>query len=91
MDSADHPYAPLERARQRRDIAVAIRRARDGVNTIMELSGGSGVYQTAAMERIWRDCTASAAHASFGWDAAMTAYGRALVGLVPPASDPLAR
>jgi 3-hydroxy-9,10-secoandrosta-1,3,5(10)-triene-9,17-dione monooxygenase len=79
MDSAKRPYSSLESIAHRRDIAFAVQRARRAVNQLLELSGGGGVYASATIERLWRDCNASAAHASFGWDASMAAYGRALL------------
>jgi 3-hydroxy-9,10-secoandrosta-1,3,5(10)-triene-9,17-dione monooxygenase len=78
-ESAERPYSPLEAIAHQRDIAFAVQRARRAVNRLMELSGGSGVYAAAAIERLWRDCNASAAHGSFGWDTSMAAYGRALL------------
>jgi 3-hydroxy-9,10-secoandrosta-1,3,5(10)-triene-9,17-dione monooxygenase len=78
-ESAQRPYSPLEVVAHQRDIAFAVQRARRATNQLMESSGGSGVYAAAAIERLWRDCNASAAHGSFGWDATMAAYGRALV------------
>ncbi|HEY2594279.1 MAG TPA: acyl-CoA dehydrogenase family protein [Chloroflexota bacterium] len=78
-ESAERPYSPLEVVAHQRDIAFAVQRARRAVNQLMELSGGSGVYAAAAIERLWRDCNTSAAHGSFGWDTTMAAYGRALL------------
>jgi alkylation response protein AidB-like acyl-CoA dehydrogenase len=80
MQSANGADDSLESATHRRDIAFAVQRARRAVNQLMELSGGSGLYTAAIIERLWRDCNASAAHASFGWDTTMAAYGRALIG-----------
>jgi 3-hydroxy-9,10-secoandrosta-1,3,5(10)-triene-9,17-dione monooxygenase len=79
MQLAEGSYTSLESAAHRRDIAFAVQHARRAVNQLMELSGGRGLYGAAHIERLWRDCNASAAHASFGWDATMAAYGRALV------------
>jgi alkylation response protein AidB-like acyl-CoA dehydrogenase len=75
----DVMYSPLERAQHRRDIAYAVQQARRATNDLMELSGGSGLYATATIQRMWRDCNAAAAHASFAWEPAAVAYGRALL------------
>jgi 3-hydroxy-9,10-secoandrosta-1,3,5(10)-triene-9,17-dione monooxygenase len=79
MDTAEQPYTSLESAAHRRDIAFAVQRARRAVNQLLEISGGGGLYASARIERLWRDCNASAAHGSFGWDKTMAAYGRALL------------
>jgi alkylation response protein AidB-like acyl-CoA dehydrogenase len=82
-DTVEQPYSSLDAVVHRRDIAFAVQRSRRAVNRLMELSSGSGIYSAAGIERLWRDCNASAAHASFGWDTAMAAYGRALLEDAP--------
>ena len=78
-EAAEQPYTALDAVVHRRDIAFAVQSARRAVNRLMELSSGSGIYADTDIQRLWRDCNASAAHASFGWEAAMTGFGRALV------------
>jgi 3-hydroxy-9,10-secoandrosta-1,3,5(10)-triene-9,17-dione monooxygenase len=80
-DAAEQPYSAMDAIAHRRDIAFAVQRARRAVNSLMELSSGRGIYAASGIERLWRDCNASAAHASFGWDTAMSAFGRALLEL----------
>jgi alkylation response protein AidB-like acyl-CoA dehydrogenase len=87
METPAHPYTQLESAEQRRDIVYAVHRARYAVNQLMELSGGTGIYDDVPIQQLWRDCTASAAHASFGWNAGLAEYGRALLGLAAGSSD----
>jgi 3-hydroxy-9,10-secoandrosta-1,3,5(10)-triene-9,17-dione monooxygenase len=72
-------------------VTYAVQHARQAVNSLMELAGGSGIYDSAQIQRHWRDCNAAAAHASFSWNLAATAYGRAQLGLPPAGSDPFAR
>lgn len=72
---------PAMRARYRRDSAFAVREARQATNALFEASGGSGVYESGPMERIWRDNNVSAAHIGFAWDGAAVAYGRDALGL----------
>jgi 3-hydroxy-9,10-secoandrosta-1,3,5(10)-triene-9,17-dione monooxygenase len=79
MDSVERPYSSLESIAHRRDIAFAVQRARRAVNRLLEIDGGGGLYASARIERLWRDCNASAAHGSFSWEATMAAYGRALL------------
>ncbi len=91
MASADEPYTPLERTLHRRDMAYAVQQARHAMNELMELSGGSGIYDAMTIQRMWRDCNAAAAHYGLTWETAATAYGRALLDLPPARSDRLAR
>jgi alkylation response protein AidB-like acyl-CoA dehydrogenase len=82
---------PAMRARYRRDNAFAVQEARHATNALFEASGGSGVYETGAMERIWRDNNVAAAHIGFAWDAAATAYGRETLGLGGAKSERIGR
>jgi 3-hydroxy-9,10-secoandrosta-1,3,5(10)-triene-9,17-dione monooxygenase len=91
METSERPYSAIERVEHRRDVTYAVQHARQAVNSLMELAGGSGIYDSAQIQRHWRDCNAAAAHASFSWNLAATAYGRAQLGLPPAGSDPFAR
>jgi len=73
----------LERARIIRDLAYAAQSCRYAVTRLFEASGGSGVYSSSPLQRIWRDANTSAAHTAFSWDEAATHFGRAHFGLVP--------
>ncbi|MET8827653.1 acyl-CoA dehydrogenase family protein [Streptomyces sp. NPDC004610] len=54
-----------ERARTRRDIAWAGSRCRDVVNTVFQHAGSGGVYDSAPLQRLWRDAHAAALHPTF--------------------------
>jgi alkylation response protein AidB-like acyl-CoA dehydrogenase len=77
--------SPLDSTRFARNWAYAAQTARYGVTRIFEFAGGSGIYDTSELQRIWRDVNSAAQHYAFVWDGAMTNFGRALVGLPPPA------
>ncbi len=83
VDSAKEPsdVSPLERARIPRDWAYAAQKARYAVTRLFEASGGGSIYDDSAFQRIWRDVNSAAQHFAFGWDSAMTSYGRASAGL----------
>jgi alkylation response protein AidB-like acyl-CoA dehydrogenase len=85
IDNAAAPDAlsPLERARIPRDWAYAAQRSRYAVNRIFEAAGGSGIYNSSEIQRIWRDVNSAAQHGAFGWDGAMANYGRSLLGIAP--------
>jgi alkylation response protein AidB-like acyl-CoA dehydrogenase len=85
IDALTEPtrLAPLDRARLPRDWAYAARTVRDAVGRLFSASGGTAVYDDSDIQRIWRDANAAAQHYAFGWDNAMSDYGRVLAGLPP--------
>ena len=50
-------------------------------NSLFEASGGSNIYETKDMQRLWRDATSPATHHGLMWDIHGLAYGRAAAGL----------
>ncbi|NSX14710.1 acyl-CoA dehydrogenase family protein [Cupriavidus taiwanensis] len=93
VDSAEDPrsLSELEWARIPRDWAYAAQKARYAVNALFEAAGGSGIYNSSELQRIWRDVNSAAQHFAFTWDSAMTSYGRAAVGLPPSKFGPKGR
>lgn len=83
IDRAASPsdISPLERAQIPRDWAWAAQTARYAATRMFEASGGSGIYDGHALQRVWRDINSAAQHFAFTWDSAMTSYGRAACGL----------
>jgi 3-hydroxy-9,10-secoandrosta-1,3,5(10)-triene-9,17-dione monooxygenase len=82
IDTAATPDAlsPVERARISRDWAYAAQKARYATTLLFEASGGSGIYEGSAIQRMWRDVNSAAQHFAFTWDSAMTSFGRAKIG-----------
>ncbi|WP_274030782.1 acyl-CoA dehydrogenase family protein [Streptomyces sp. MMBL 11-1] len=70
--------SPQERARTRRDIAYAGTRCREVVNAVYEASGAGAIYDTAPVQRIWRDANAAAQHPAFDLRRWGPAHGEAL-------------
>jgi alkylation response protein AidB-like acyl-CoA dehydrogenase len=68
-----------------RDLAYAAQTCRRAVNSLIEASGGSTIYNTSEIQRIWRDINGVCGHVGFNWDATMTGAGRFELG-VPPSS-----
>ncbi|RDK08240.1 acyl-CoA dehydrogenase family protein [Cupriavidus lacunae] len=93
VDSADDPrsISDLDWARIPRDWAYAAQKARYAVNALFEAAGGSGIYNSSELQRIWRDVNSAAQHFAFTWDSAMTSYGRAVIGLQPSKFGPKGR
>jgi len=77
----------LDRARYVRDIAHAANRCRDAVNSLFEASGGSAIYDSFPLQRLWRDINAAAAHNSFLRDRTAMPAGRAMLGLPDSGRD----
>lgn len=75
----------LEQARIPRDWAHAAQASRYAVTRLFECSGGSGIYDSSDMQRVWRDVNSAAQHVAFSWDTAMSGFGRAMLGLAPTA------
>lgn len=87
VETLHRPLSPLERTIHRRDIGYAVQHARHAVNVLYELGGGSSVYETAELQRQWRDVNAAAAHFGLQWEASAIAFSRAALGLPPAKSD----
>ncbi len=79
VDPAD--ISGTQRVRFQRDVAFAAQKCRYAVTSIFEINGGSGIYDSSELQRIWRDVNAACCHFAFTWDSAGTNYGRALLGL----------
>jgi 3-hydroxy-9,10-secoandrosta-1,3,5(10)-triene-9,17-dione monooxygenase len=90
IDEAASPESIGDAARARipRNWAYAAQTARHAVNRVFEASGGSGIYESSELQRIWRDANAAAQHFAFTWDSAMANFGRVLVGLKPLSRGP---
>ncbi|WP_322045406.1 acyl-CoA dehydrogenase family protein [Paraburkholderia sp. J67] len=93
VDTAEDPKAitALEWARVPRDWAYAAQTARKAVNGLFEAAGGTGIYNTSELQRVWRDTNSAAQHFAFTWDSAMTNYGRAALDLPPSKFGPKGR
>lgn len=85
LDRVNDPQAltQVERAAFPRDWAYAVQTARQAVNDIFEAAGGSSIYAQSDIQRYWRDANSGAQHVAFGWDKAMSNFGRTLAGHPP--------
>jgi len=78
-------FDDLDRAKCRRDTSFAAQLCRRAVNDLFESSGGSSLFESSDMQRLWRDANAAAAHHGLMWDIRGTEFARVLMGL--PAAD----
>jgi 3-hydroxy-9,10-secoandrosta-1,3,5(10)-triene-9,17-dione monooxygenase len=83
IDAATDPadITATQRIRFQRDVAFAAQKCRYAATSIFEINGGSGIYESSDLQRIWRDVNAACCHFAFTWDSTATNYGRALLGL----------
>ncbi len=84
---AGRAITAAEGARNRRDIAFAVRQIRDAVQALAELSGARTVYDADPMQPLLRDVLTIATHHIFHPSVTMVPYGRMLLGLPPPPGE----
>jgi len=72
-----------KRARVRMDCAWAVRLCLEGVEILMLASGGSGIGDTNAVQRAWRDLHAINMHGLLNLQTNQEMYGRVLLNLQP--------
>jgi 3-hydroxy-9,10-secoandrosta-1,3,5(10)-triene-9,17-dione monooxygenase len=77
--------AELDRVRCRRDASYSAQLCRRAVNDLFEASGGSSLYDSSDIQRLWRDANAAAAHHGLAWDVRGLEFGRVMMGL--PATE----
>jgi alkylation response protein AidB-like acyl-CoA dehydrogenase len=84
-DSIQDPaeVSPLKAAQIARDWAWAAQKSRYAATRLFEAAGGTGIYDSSEMQRLWRDVNSAAQHFAFTWDGAMAIHGRAMLGLAP--------
>ncbi len=69
----------LDRSRCRRDVSYSAQLCRQAVNSLFEASGGSSIYDSADLQRLWRDSNVAAAHHGLFWDFHGLAYAKELI------------
>jgi len=74
----------VDRTRCRRDHAFAAQMARKAVNLLWEESGGSSLYESTELQRLWRDANGAAAHHGLGWDWQAITWGKIVLDLTKP-------
>lgn len=63
--------------------AYAIKMCCEAVNRLFEVAGGSTWIHDNEIQRLWRDCNMTAAHAYTDYDVCKQILGRSLMGLEP--------
>jgi 3-hydroxy-9,10-secoandrosta-1,3,5(10)-triene-9,17-dione monooxygenase len=75
-----------EKLRFKRNVAYAMERCTEAVDTLHALAGANGIYDRYPIQRLFRDQHALAAHIGFSWDA--QAWPWALVAMGGEFSSP---
>jgi alkylation response protein AidB-like acyl-CoA dehydrogenase len=85
VDASADPlgFNRLERASLLRDYAYAAQAARSAVNDLFEGGGSRAIYDSAELQRSWRDMNTACAHIGFQWDRTAPTFARAFLDLPP--------
>ncbi|HEY2592754.1 MAG TPA: acyl-CoA dehydrogenase family protein [Chloroflexota bacterium] len=73
-----------DRAKCRRDNAFIAQSCRKAVSMLYEECGGSGLYESSDLQRLWRDTAAASAHHGLTWDWHAVGWSKAILGLPTP-------
>ena len=65
----------------RRDFTYAMRMVRDAMDTLIKISGSSGLMENNPVQRCWRDVHAISSHVVMNWDVPAENFGRSEFGL----------
>ena len=79
---ADYTGMSLEtRTLLRRDWTYALKMLRDAMDSLIKISGSSGLMQSNPVQRCWRDVHAISSHVVMNWDVPAENFGRMEFGL----------
>jgi 3-hydroxy-9,10-secoandrosta-1,3,5(10)-triene-9,17-dione monooxygenase len=70
-----------DRAKCRRDQAFTAQTVRKAVNMLYEECGGSALFESSDLQRLWRDVNAAAAHRGLAWDWISVGWTKTILGL----------
>jgi 3-hydroxy-9,10-secoandrosta-1,3,5(10)-triene-9,17-dione monooxygenase len=78
----DYPGMSIEtRTLLRRDYGYAMRVLRDAMDSLVKISGSSGLMAGNPVQRCWRDVHAISSHVVMNWDVPAENFGRMELGL----------
>ena len=66
--------------RFKRNLAYAVTLCTEAVDSLHAMAGANGIYETAPLERIFRDAHSLAGHISFSFDAQASGWGLVALG-----------
>ena len=65
----------------RRDWTYAMRQLRTAMDSLIKISGSSGLLDNNSVQRSWRDVHAISSHVVMAWDVPAENFGRTQLGL----------
>ena len=68
------------RLRYKRNSAMGVRLCVEAVDSLHEMAGGMGIYDSSPLQRMFRDMRAGAGHFSFSTDAQLPPWGLVMLG-----------
>jgi 3-hydroxy-9,10-secoandrosta-1,3,5(10)-triene-9,17-dione monooxygenase len=68
------------RLRYKRNTAMAVKLCIDAVDSLYEMAGANGIYDSSPLQRMFRDMRAAAGHFSFSTDAQLPPWGLVALG-----------
>ena len=81
---ADYAGMTMEtRILLRRDWTYAMRQLRAAMDSLIKISGSSGLMESNPVQRCWRDVIAISSHIVMSWDVPAENFGRVQFGLKP--------
>ena len=88
--AADYAGMTMEtRTLLRRDFTYAMRMLRDAMDSLIKISGSSGLMDDNTAQRCWRDVHAISSHVVMNWDVPAENFGRTEFGLQLNPSYPM--
>lgn len=73
-----------DKVRYRRDAFFSVRMCLEAVDILMGIAGSGGLYNTSAIQRLFRDAHAANAHIMFSPDVQGSLYGQHALGVAGP-------
>jgi 3-hydroxy-9,10-secoandrosta-1,3,5(10)-triene-9,17-dione monooxygenase len=77
---AGETFDTLRKLRYRRNSALAVKMATEAVDILHEMAGGNGIYDSALIQRHFRDAHAAAGHINFSVDVQLPTWGLVALG-----------
>jgi 3-hydroxy-9,10-secoandrosta-1,3,5(10)-triene-9,17-dione monooxygenase len=68
------------KVRNKRNCAAAVKLCTEAVDSLVELAGANGIYDSAPLQRMFRDAHAAAAHINFNMDVQLAPWALVKLG-----------
>lgn len=78
--NAGGTFDTLTKIKYRRNAAMAVKMATEAVDILHEMMGANGIYDSASLQRRFRDAHAAAGHINFSMDTQLPTWGLVAMG-----------